>query len=311
MAEIAEAIAGTALDPYAHTSRIADRLAAFKTKDFVSLPIFNDLVQQMDLLRLTSSRMPVGEPRDGMCIALCSGVGKTTAAKMLVKSAARRASVDDKQSPVLLVTLDVEETISLWSAILRSLGDPYWNTGYPKNLKDRALKLMAQRGVELIIIDEFNHSVDRGQARQLMNTVKEILNGGRYPVIVMGTDEEVERLPAMPAFERRMVHAREIGPLKYDEDNWCRFLKGLDRTIVTLDILPRKSGLGSPKLAQALHEACGGVIGYAHWVVQDALTEVLQRNGTDIGTADLAISVGRLFLKFKLYRRVNAVERLA
>lgn len=114
----------------------------------------------------------------------------------------------------------------------------------------------------------------------------------------------------MPAFERRMVHAREIGPLKYDEDNWCRFLKGLDRTIVTLDILPQKSGLGSPKLAQALHEACGGVIGYAHWVVQDALTEVLQRNGTDIGTADLAISVGRLFLKFKLYRRVNAVERL-
>ena len=77
MPEIAEAVAGTALDPYAHTSRIADRLAAFKTKDFVSLPIFNDLVQQMDLLRLTSSRLPVGEPRDGMSIALCSGVGKT------------------------------------------------------------------------------------------------------------------------------------------------------------------------------------------------------------------------------------------
>lgn len=311
MSEIAEATAGVAPDPYAHTASMAGKLAAFKTKDFVSLPVLNDLVKQMDLLRLTSSLMPIREPRDGMCIALPSGVGKTTAANMLVRSAAQRASTSVEQSPVLLVTLDVEETISLWSAILRAIGDPYWNTGYPKNLKDRALKLMARRGVDLIIVDEFNHSVDRGQARLLMNTVKEILNAGRYPVIVMGTDEEVERLPQMPAFERRMVHAPTIGPLAFDAENWCRFLKGLDHAIAKHRILPQKSGLGGERLAKAMHEACGGVIGYAHWVVQDALTEVLKRNDNAIGKSDLAISVSRLFVKFHLYGRVNAVKVLA
>ncbi len=55
-----------------------------------------------------------------------------------------------------------------------------------------------------------------------MNTVKEILNGGIAPVVVMGTNEEVERLPRNAAFERRMVHATDIGPLDWDthEQDW-------------------------------------------------------------------------------------------
>ena len=103
-----------------------------------------------------------------------------------------RAGLPVEQSPVLLVTLDIEETVSLWSAVLRALGDPYWDVGYPKNLMKRAIKLLAKRPVEMIIVDEFNHSVDRGQARLLMNTIKEILNAGIAPVVVMGTDEEIE-----------------------------------------------------------------------------------------------------------------------
>ena len=302
-------------DPYDRTVRVAGHLAAFKTINAIPLPLLTALVQEMDLLRHTSRLSAPGTQKDGMCVPLRSGVGKSTAARMLVRRAAERAGTSADKGPVLYVELDVEETVSLWNAILRALGDPYWTSGNPKNIKARAIKYMAKRGVEIIIIDEFNHSMDRGQARFLMNTVKEILNAGIAPVVVMGTDEEIERLPTMPAFERRMVHAPEIGPISWENSehkkNWCGFLQGLDEGIVELKILDATANLKRKKLAEALCDACDGVLGYAHWVVQDSLTEALKRNGRSIELADLAQSVNRLFVKFQIYGRVNAVEGLS
>ena len=302
-------------DPYAHAAWIGGRIGSFKSMEIIPLPILVALTEKMDILRLTGQQQPPGSPRDGMCVKLPSGVGKSTSAKMLVRSAAARAGVPENESPVLLVELDVEETESLWNAILRALGDPYWDAGYPKALKKRAIKFLAKRKIELIIVDEFNHSVDRGQARELMNTIKLILNSGTVPVVCMGTDDELDKLPSLPAFERRMLSAPTIGPLNWDDidqqRNWRGFLQGLDRAIVDRDILPATSGLGSRRLAEALCSACNGIIGYAHWVVQDALTEVLRRSGQSIEVADLANSVNRHFVKHNIYGQFNALETLA
>ena len=294
------------------TARVAGKLAAFKNKDFIRLPVLVTLIKEMDVLRQAGALLAPGVQHDGMCVCLPAGVGKSTAAAMMAASAATRAGVPVSEGPVLVVALDVEETISVWSCILRALGDPYFDVGYPKNLKKRAIKLLGKRGVDLIIIDEFNHAVDRGQARLIMNTVKEILNGGIAPVVVMGTNEEVEKLPRNKAFERRMVHATDIGPLDWEnhEQDWRGFLQGMDRAIFGGGILPAISGLGSRKLAEALCESSNGVIGYAHWIVQDALTAVLRRDGRTIERADLAVSVNRFLVKEELFGRVNAVEFL-
>lgn len=300
---------------HAHAEWIGGQIAKFKGMEVVPLPVLTDLARQMDILRVTGRQQDPGAPRDGMCVKRPSGVGKSTSARMLVRSAAKRADVPESESPVLLVELEVEGTESLWNAILRALGDPYWDVGYPKALKKRATKFLAKRGIELIIIDEFNHCVDRGQAKELMNTVKLILNAGIAPIVCMGTDDELDNLPSVPAFERRMLSAPIIGPLEWQnpdhQTNWRGFLQGLDHGIVNLGILPSLSGLGSKKLAEALCVACGGVIGYAHWVVQDALTEVLKRADQSIERVDLAISVNRLFVKHSIYDRENSLESFA
>jgi hypothetical protein len=299
--------------PHEATARVAAGVASFKNKEFIKIPVLTRFVKEMDVLRQAGALLGPGVLQDGMCVCLPAGVGKSTAARMLQASVAARAGVPVSESSVLLVELDVEESISLWSSILKALGDPYYDVGYPRNLKKRAFKLLRKRGIDLIIIDEFNHAVDRGQARLIMNTIKEVLNAGLAPVVVMGTDEEIERLPRIKAFERRMVHHSPVGPLDWTAhaEDWRGFLQGLDRAITTLDILPSKSNLGSPKLAEALCEACGGVIGYAHWVVQDALTRVLTRRGTSIDRLDLAVSVNHLYVKESLFGQVNAVEALA
>lgn len=303
-----------ARDEHAEAEWIGRQVATFKQMEAIPLPVLTDLVKQMDILRLTGRQQEPGTPRDGMCVKRPSGVGKSTSARMLVQSAAERAGVSAQEGPVLLVELDVEQTESLWNAILRALGDPYWDVGYPKALKKRAMKFLAKRGVELIIVDEFNHCVDRGQAKELMNTIKLILNAGIAPVVCMGTDDELDKLPSVPAFERRMLSAPSIGPLEWQDPdhrtNWRGFLQGLDKGIFEQGILPALSGLGSKKLAEALCQACGGVIGYGHWVVQDALTEVLKRGGRMIEHLDLALSVNRLFVKHSIYNLENALERL-
>ena len=299
--------------PHEATTRVAAGVASFKNKESIRLPVLNRFIKEMDVLRMAGALLDPGVLQDGMCVCLPAGVGKSTAARMLKASVAARAGVPVSESSVLLVELDVEESVSVWSSILKPLGDPYYDVGYPRNLKKRALKLLMKRAIDLIIIDEFNHAVDRGQAREIMNTIKAILNAGIAPVVVMGTDAEIERLPSNKAFERRMVAHSDFGPLNWDahEKDWRGFLQGLDRAIVDLKILPSRSDLGSPKLAEALCEACGGVIGYAHWVVQDALTTVLKRRGTTIDRLDLAVSVNRLLVKEKLFGHVNAVEALA
>ena len=299
--------------PYDTTARVAAAIATFKNKKAIPLPVLTRFVKEMDVLRQAGALLEPGVQQDGMCVCLPSGVGKSTAAKMLQASVAARAGVPASESSVLLVELDVEETLSVWSCILEPLGDPYYNVGYPRNLKSRALKLLRKRGIDLIIIDEFNHAVDRGQAREIMNTIKQILNAGIAPVVVMGTDEEVEKLPGNKAFERRMVDHSAFGPLDWtaNQKDWQGFLIGLDRAIVQANILPSRSNIGSMEMAEAMCEACAGVIGYAHWVVQDALTTVLKRGGSSIERLDLAVSVNRLFVKESLFGRVNAVQALA
>lgn len=299
--------------PHEATTRVAAGIARFKNKKPIKLPVLTRFIKEMDVLRQAGALLEPGVLQDGMCVCLPSGVGKSTAARMLQASVAARAGVPVSQSSVLLVELEVEESASVWSSILQPLGDPYYDVGYPRNLKKRALKLLRKRGIDLIIIDEFNHAVDRGQAREIMNTIKGILNAGVAPVVVMGTDAEIERLPRNKAFERRMVAHSDFGPLNWDahEKDWRGFLQGLDRAIVELKILPSRSDLGSPELARALCGACGGVIGYAHWVVQDALDTVLKRGDTRIDRLELAVSVNRLLVKQKLFGQVNAVEALA
>lgn len=308
-------VASRDTNPHADAARVGERIAAFKGMEPIPLPILTALAARMDVLRHTGRQQRPGSPHDGMCVKLPSGVGKSTSARMLVRSAAERAGVPGDESPVLLVELATEETESLWSAILRALGDPYWDVGYPKGLKKRAIKYLTKRRIELIIVDEFNHCVDRGQAREIMNTIKLILNAGIVPVVCMGTDEELDKLPRLPAFERRMISAPLIGPLNWEDEehrkNWRGFLQGLDRAIVELKILPDSSGLGSMALAEALITSCGGVIGYAHWVVQDALTDVLSRGGKAIERLDLALSVNRLFVKHGLYGLENNLGSMA
>lgn len=300
---------------YARTESISLKMSKFREIRAIPLPILNDLSKQMDVLRLSNRDRAPGDPTEGMCVLLPPGVGKTTAAKMLAVSAAARAGTTADHGPVFITRVDTEDSISLWNSILRDLGDPYWTVGYPKNLKARAIKLLKKRGVELIIIDEFNHCVDRNQARLLMNTVKELLNAGIAPVVVMGTDDELEQLPRIPAFERRMIAAPTIGPLDwedpYHKKNFIGFLQGLDVGITSQDILTRSSHLNRTNLAEALCLCCDGVIGYAHWVVRDALATVLRRDGDRIETFDLADAVTRHFGNLRLLGRINHVAVLA
>lgn len=300
---------------HARAQYVGEQIARFKSIEPIPIPVIVALADKMDVLRQTALQQPPGAPKDGMCIQLPSGVGKSTSARMFRRSVAARSGLTEDDGPVLIVDLDIEETCSIWSSLLRALGDPYWDIGYPKALQKRAVKKLEQRGVEIIILDEFNHAVDRAQARTIMNSVKLILNAGIAPVVCMGTNDELAELPRNPAFERRMVSAPIIGPLhwsdKSERQNWRGFLHGLDTAIVAHGILPAMSGLSMPQLAEAFIDACDGIIGYAHWVIQDALTEVLQRGGRLIENTDLSASIDRHFLKHQVFDRPNPLAASA
>lgn len=106
------------------TARVASKLAAFKNKDMIGLPILVTLIKEMDVLRQSGALLEPGVQHDGMCVCLPAGVGKSTAAAMMAASAATRAGVPLSEGPVLVVPLDVEETTSCGAASCANWATP-------------------------------------------------------------------------------------------------------------------------------------------------------------------------------------------
>lgn len=292
------------------TDRVSPGVAAFR-RILLPLDTHATLAGVLEEMRLSAMVRLPGEPAEGLFVKEPSGSAKSTVAKRYCRRIENLVDAEFEKGPVRLITVGEEGTAkTFWSSILEHLGDPYYATGSEANMKKRVHKALKREGVMLLIVDELNHTVDKSHAGQILNAIKNMLTKGWVSIVVMGSSDELDRLPRNDSFQARMVECPGLPPLTWARyaPEWSKFCSDLDERLVKDGILRAPSHLGEPARAQALCNIAEGLVGRLMWLIETALRNTLRRGAHCISLSDLVAAGDALLRK---YPRNGAVNPLA
>lgn len=223
-----------------------------------------------------------------------SGSGKTTAARHFQQKVERRGGFADGQKPVLIVPLDRACTSRrLFSAILRELGDGFYEKGTEELLQKRAYEGLRRLGVKLLVIDETQHLKFRSTARNdITDTLKRVLDDGLCPLMLIGTDDAATLLNDNKQLANRMHPPCDLPPLRL-EDKASRvifkeYVKGIDAALAEKSLTNASSRLSENRRLSCLMEISGGVLGRVSNLVRIALARAIARGADIVEVCDLS-----------------------
>ena len=280
-----------------------DRIA-YANKLIVLHPRFRDAVGLLD--RCHRGSQQGGEPVCGAVLGT-SGVGKTSVVEHYCRLRPAQETDDGTRQPVLKVTLQPDvRPKGIAADLLLALGDPAWSSGTVQTLTNRAVKLLQDCGVELIVMDEFHHLFDADRAKVMTKAsqwLKVLIVNTGIPVVVCGMPEAEYVLSAEHTerrFKERLTLRCFTWRTPQGQREFCAMLKKLDETLPLAEL----SGLAEPDLAGRFYLACRGVSDYLMTLVRGAAAEAILRKSECIELADLA----RIFQRKLAQQRVLAEQ---
>lgn len=210
-----------------------------------------------------------------------TGAGKTTIREIYARRYPRRRTQEGAHIPVLSTSIPVPASPkSLVTRLLAALGDPLADRGTTVGQTLRLAHLLKACGVELIILDEFQHFIDRESNHILLtvaNWLKDLLNETNVPVVLMGMPYSDVILRANAQLERRFGAVDRIEPFGWDtpggQAEFRTFLRFVDGALP----LEAISGLCDQEMARRVHFASGGVVGSCMKLIRRAAVLAITR----------------------------------
>jgi len=221
-----------------------------------------------------------------------SGTGKTATIEQIIYGLNNNA----QGHRVLHVPLPPQCAIKAMTAeFLRALQDPLADRISTTARNTARIVQRVQEGCfKLIVIDEFQHLLDRDSNRVASistDWLKSMLDRAGVPVMCVGLPETLAILRSNEQLERRMTKIIRMNPMTWDGENGATeiryFLREFERQ---LPFLTEPSDLHEPRLAHAIHQATGGLVGRVSQLLAEALeASMLRTDGPDcITQSDLA-----------------------
>jgi len=219
-----------------------------------------------------------------------SGCGKTTVAKFYCSKFPPNRNEDGVVIPVLFSIIFAPAAVkSVASGLLRSIGDPYADRGTVASMTFRLYEYIKNCGVELIMLDEFQHLLDRESNKILYsssNWLKNLINETGVPVILFGMPGSEKIFTANDQLERRFLARLEIkafgGQTSRELDEFRTFLKAVDEKLPFLE----RSNLADSDTALRFYIATKGVISAVMRIIKTA-TEIALRLKTEKITLEI------------------------
>ncbi|WP_082012103.1 TniB family NTP-binding protein [Burkholderia sp. A9] len=215
-----------------------------------------------------------------------SGTGKTWIARYIRSILPESESENTHIKPVLVVETPTSPTLkSLAQAILVALGDPLASLGNAEVKRLRALALMRQCRVQMLIVDELQHFLDHGShnsPQSVADWLKSFVEDARIPCLLMGLPRSTAILTLNEQLRRRFSARIELAPFSIErEEEEIEF-----RTILNAldEMLPcqRRSGLAEPEIARRIYMATNGLIGYVRRLTTGAFELMVAANQPSI-----------------------------
>ncbi len=234
-----------------------------------------------------------GEP-NCMLVHGPAGVGKSTLALSYLADHPPSFADDRKVVPVLNAVIPVPATMkNMASELLDRLGDPLSDRGTLEQRTKRLRRLLMECGTQLIVLDEFQHFIDRKSERVILDVsdwLKNLISNTSIPVVLVGLPYSREVLNANEQLMRRFSYQVEMTAFQWDQMSQRKeFIKILDSIDGELaNVLGGKSGLVDH--AARCHMATKGLIALIVKLLNGAAHNAAARGGSKIELEHLARS---------------------
>jgi hypothetical protein len=255
---------------------------------FIEHPRLKELIAQIQHAQFYSQ---IAAEPECVFIGGLPGAGKTTLTEHYERLFPRVIHEDRVEVPVLCGRVPSKATDNnLATALLLKLGDPAADKGTAFNRTMRLYGLIRACGVRLIILDEFQHFVDKDSWRVLKNVsdwLKNLIDETGVPIVLIGMPYAVEILdaPGNEQLQRRFAMRSSIEPFGWDTDEERRLFRVFLRNVDDKLPLNERSYLSDPLTAFRFYCATNGRVGKVMKVVRKA-TEIALDEGLECLTLD-------------------------
>jgi Cdc6-like AAA superfamily ATPase len=221
-----------------------------------------------------------------------TGAGKTTLCQAYARQQPRRATAEGIVMPVVTAAIPVPATAkSLATRLLVALGDPLAERGTTVQQTLRLTRLLKAYRVELLILDEFQHFIDRDSNHILLtvaNWLKDLLNETNVPLVLTGMPYSEVILQANAQLERRFQQRLRLAPFGWEtaaqQIELRIFLQHVDEALPFTEV----AHLSDTEMARRIYCATAGVTGAVMKLVRRAAVLAVTRGTTRLTQALLA-----------------------
>lgn len=280
---------GSIAEKFAATKPLQQKLHSIEIRH----PAMAHVCDELEVARYTSSMTDSDSPN---CVLVMgpSGVGKTTICKRYLKQNPPDDSVFPKRIPVLFASIPKSPgPTSIPLALLRALGDRFVADRARNNtrLLYQTIDLIVDAGVELIILDEFQHLIDRERdvvLKDQADIVKTLVNEIEVPFAVFGLKESIAITDLNEQARRRFSNRISLDPfdwrIPHQQADFRKFLSLVEKSLP----FPESSGLDHDDIAFMMYQASSGLIGYMMDIVRVAGTRAILDGAPRITTTYLS-----------------------
>ncbi|SIQ29383.1 TniB protein [Peribacillus simplex] len=272
-------------------------------KEYLSLTnedkikIINDIKINHPLFRMALKHIKVCHSdsksrKDPLSLIITGGpgVGKTTIFKEYVQQNDETiyTSTGTKKN-ILWATLPQPiRPNSLMEILLKQLGDRRFDKGSQQQKFDRLVGLIKDCGIELIMLDEFQHFINPKTKRphkDVADWFKSLINHTNIPVVLFGLEDSLDVLKENQQLSRRFKRRVNLEPFGYrnksDIENFNRLLQEIER------LLPFEEPSRLISLSEKIYSATDGIMDNIMSLLREAAYIAIKENENKIKSEDL------------------------
>lgn len=282
---------------------------AYVSNLIINYPRFLDVIEKIEYCRKMSKFS--SEP-ECLYVGGTTGAGKTTVCREYVKRNPRIEEGEITKVPVLMATIPSPATEKgMVTKILNAIGDPLAETGSKAVQTIRLMKFIDKCEVELIILDEFQHFIDRDSEKVLRTVtdwLKVLIEDTGVPLVLLGLNgvahvNHAEIIfDSNPQLSRRFAHRHTLEPFKFcntkEIEEFRKFLYIIDRSLP----LEKWSGLADTDMAARFYYASDGLVAYLMKLIKRGTSIALERHMECLSNDILAEAFGLHVLSDKPWK---------
>ncbi len=223
-----------------------------------------------------------------------TGVGKSTLLNSYAARHPRQIMAETSRIPVLKATVPAKATIRNFATkLLTAVGDPLADRGTIGSLELRLLGFLRDCGVELLMVDDLQHFVDRDSERVLhdvSNWLKNLVKETHMACVIAGLPDAEDVLCANAQLGRLFGDPHHLHPFTWGTQQpetiqeFRTFLQKLEELLP----LPEPSHLAAMETAWRCFVASSGCMAHLMNLIRRATQMAIQREQPALSYALLA-----------------------